>query len=162
MISAAGPGIDPGELRIRTELLRHRAIKCAMRAGHNGLTTIPARPVLSAPSSDTFLASAVVVNDPTNRNAIPVNITEQDILKTYPWDYQMLTDKLKSRYLDFIANAKYHENRKRITLTNAKLKMTRYLDPVKEQRSAKRVLQSKHHCRVRQGLHPQEVTDQKS
>ena len=60
-----------------------------------------------------------------------VNITEEDILKTYPWDYQMLTDKLKSRYLDFIANAKYHENRKRITLANAKFKMTRYLDPSK-------------------------------
>lgn len=64
------------------------------------------------------MASAVVANDPTNPNAIQVNISEEDIRKTYPWDYETLMEKLKSRYIDFKANDKYHDLRKNIAATN--------------------------------------------
>ncbi len=73
-------------------------------------------------------ATAVVVNDPTNPNAIKVNISEEDIRKTYPWDYETLTDKLKGRYIDFKANEKYHGLRKKI-VANPQFMKTRYLDP---------------------------------
>jgi hypothetical protein len=35
-------------------------IGLAMRAGHNGLTTIPARPVLPAPSPDIFSSNSTL------------------------------------------------------------------------------------------------------
>lgn len=73
-------------------------------------------------------ATAVVVNDPTNPNAIKVNISEEDIRKTYPWDYETLTDKLKTRYIDFKANAKYHELRKKL-VAHPQFMKSRYLDP---------------------------------
>jgi hypothetical protein len=43
-------------------------------------------------------------------------------------DYATLTEKLKNRYLDFKANAKYDELRKKLT-ANPQYKKTRYLDP---------------------------------
>lgn len=73
-------------------------------------------------------ATAVVVNDPTDPNAIKVNISEEDIRKTYPWDYKTLTEKLDSRYIDFKLNDKYHELRKKIVASPQFMK-TRYLDP---------------------------------
>jgi hypothetical protein len=77
------------------------------------------------------VAMTAVANDPTNPNAIPVNITEEDILKQYPWDYATLTEKLKNRYIDFKENPEYHALRKRIAV-NPQFKTTRYLDPSKK------------------------------
>jgi hypothetical protein len=74
------------------------------------------------------VASAVVANDPNNPNAIQVNISEEDIRKTYPWDYETLTGKLKARYIDFKANDKYHVLRMKIA-ANPQFMKTRYLDP---------------------------------
>lgn len=73
-------------------------------------------------------ATAVVVNDPTDPNAVKVNISEEDIRKTYPWDYKTMTDKLKARYIDFKLNDKYHYLRKKI-VANPQFMKTRYLDP---------------------------------
>jgi hypothetical protein len=77
------------------------------------------------------VAITAVANDPTNPNAIPVNITEEDILKQYPWDYATLTEKLKNKYIDFRENSKYHALRKKIG-ANPQFKTTRYLDPSKK------------------------------
>lgn len=73
-------------------------------------------------------ATAAVVNDPSNPNAIKVHVSEEDIRKAYPWDYDTLTEKLKARYIDFKANDKYHNLRKKI-VANPQFIKTRYLDP---------------------------------
>jgi hypothetical protein len=75
------------------------------------------------------VASAVVANNPKDPNAIQVNITEEDIRKTFPWDYDTLTAKLKNRYIDFKGNGKYHQLRRKITTANPQFMKTRYLDP---------------------------------
>ena len=41
-----------------------------------------------------------------------VRIAEEEIMDKYPWDYDVLTTRLKKRYSDFKANAKYHKIRK--------------------------------------------------
>jgi hypothetical protein len=74
-------------------------------------------------------ANAIIVsNNPNDPNAVVVNITEEDIRKQYPWDYRTLTEKLENRYLDFKANNKYHEVRKKLA-TNPQYMKSRYLDP---------------------------------
>jgi hypothetical protein len=74
-------------------------------------------------------ANAIIVtNDPNDPNAVPINISEEDIRKQYPWDYNDLTLKLKNRYIDFKAAQKYHDLRKKIA-TNPQYMKTRYLDP---------------------------------
>jgi hypothetical protein len=76
-------------------------------------------------------ANAIIVtNDPDDPNAMHVNISEEDIRKQYPWDYQTLTEKLKNRYIDFKKNNKYHELRKKLAV-NPQYKKTRYLDPAR-------------------------------
>ena len=74
-------------------------------------------------------ANAIIVaNNPGDPNAIPVSISEEDIRRQYPWDYGTLTEKLQNRYIDFKANPKYHELRKKIA-TNPQYMKSRYLDP---------------------------------
>ena len=74
-------------------------------------------------------ANAIIVaNNPGDPNAVPVSISEEDIRKQYPWDYGTLTEKLQNRYIDFKANPKYHELRKKIA-TNPQYMKSRYLDP---------------------------------
>jgi Domain of unknown function (DUF3644) len=74
-------------------------------------------------------ASAVIVaNDPNDPNAVHVNLSEEDIRKQYPWDYATLTERLQNRYIDFKANGKYHDLRKKLAV-NPQYKKTRYLDP---------------------------------
>jgi hypothetical protein len=82
-------------------------------------------------------ANAIIVtNDPNDPNAVHVNISEEDIRRQYPWDYAMLTDKLKNRYIDFKTNSKFHELRKRLA-ANPQYKKTRYLDPANTSGSRK-------------------------
>ena len=45
-------------------------------------------------------------------NAVAITLTEEDIRERYPWDYETLTEKLRNRYVDFLANQKYHDIRK--------------------------------------------------
>jgi hypothetical protein len=71
-------------------------------------------------------ATAVIVtNDP---GAIPVALTEENIRKTYPWEYADLTKKLHARYLDFKENAEFHKLKKPL-MTDARYVKMRYLDP---------------------------------
>lgn len=64
-------------------------------------------------------------NDP---NATPIKITEEDIREKYPWDYTILTTRLRKRYSDFKENKKYHDLRKPLE-DNSKFCNKRYLDP---------------------------------
>ena len=74
-------------------------------------------------------ANAVIVaNDPNDPNAIRVSLSEEDIRRQYPWDYGTLTEKMQNRYIDFKANPKYHELRKKIA-ANPQFRKIRYLDP---------------------------------
>jgi len=66
-----------------------------------------------------------VTKDP---NAPMVQLSEEDISDRFPWDYDVLTTRLRKRYSDFKMNAKYHELRKELE-KNKKLAHVRYLNP---------------------------------
>ena len=53
----------------------------------------------------------ITPNDP---NAVRMQLTERQWQEKYPWTYQELTDKLKSRYEDFKQNRQFHKLRKQI------------------------------------------------
>jgi hypothetical protein len=50
-----------------------------------------------------------VSNDP---DALPVYLSEEDILERWPWTYDELTAQCRKRYTDFKADNRYHELRK--------------------------------------------------
>lgn len=81
---------------------------------------------ISFKRTSTAAATAVVIS--SDPNAVPVAISEEDIRKQYPWDYATLGSKLKSRYIDFKENDKYHGLRKKLA-TDPRFMKTRYLDP---------------------------------
>jgi hypothetical protein len=70
-------------------------------------------------------AIVAVTNDP---NATPVALTEEDIRRSYPWDYREITDRLKRRYIDFKENNKYHGIRRPL-MGDPRFVKARYLDP---------------------------------
>jgi hypothetical protein len=72
----------------------------------------------------------------TDPNAPHVNLTEEDVRKSYPWDYNELTKQLSKRYIDFKANQKYHDIRKPLVVNSEYVK-TRFLD-IGNPRSAKK------------------------
>ena len=47
-------------------------------------------------------------------DAISVTVSEDDILKNFPWNYGELTQRLKLRYTNFKVNNDYHKIRKTI------------------------------------------------
>ena len=61
-------------------------------------------------------------------SAPAVALREEDVLKTYPWTYRVLTDNLRKRYSDFIENNSYHAIRRPLE-GNKKLVLTRSLNP---------------------------------
>ncbi|TKJ40341.1 hypothetical protein CEE37_08420 [candidate division LCP-89 bacterium B3_LCP] len=67
----------------------------------------------------------IVTNDP---NALKIQMTEENIRNTYPWDYGELTSQLKRRYSDFKVNLKYHSHRKPL-MQDLRFVKPRYLDP---------------------------------
>lgn len=71
---------------------------------------------------------AVKVQFSKEPDAIKVTLTEEDVMKAFPWTYDELTSRLKARYSNFISNAKYHQERKTISV-NPKLARIRLLDP---------------------------------
>jgi len=75
------------------------------------------------------LASAskvvVVLNDP---EATKVELSEEDIRRTYPWDYQELIKRLRIRYTNFSQNKEFYD-KKRETSKNPALVKSRFLDP---------------------------------
>lgn len=76
-------------------------------------------------SASNSALSVGITNDP---DAPVVHLTEEDIRKTYPWDYQDLGKRCRARYVDFKLNRKFHEIR--IPLKHDKrFVKTRFLDP---------------------------------
>jgi hypothetical protein len=61
-------------------------------------------------------------------DALRVNVTEEDALKGFPFDYDSLTTKLRERYSNFKANQAYHNIRKPL-MNKKKYCKTRLLDP---------------------------------
>lgn len=47
----------------------------------------------------------LVTND---KEALKVQLTEENIHDKYPWDFKILTTKFRKRYSDFKANQQYH------------------------------------------------------
>lgn len=68
--------------------------------------------------------------------ATKVILSEEDIREKYPWDYGILTTRLKKHYSDFKVNNAYHEIRKEFE-KQERYCFTRYLD-TKNKKSFKR------------------------
>ena len=64
-------------------------------------------------------------NDP---DAIKIYLSEEDIREKYPWDYKILTTRLRKRYPNFVENQTYHKIRKFLEKVEKYCK-PRYLDP---------------------------------
>lgn len=75
---------------------------------------------------------AIKVQTTTDPSAPKVQITEEDMLKKYPYDYSSLTEKLKNRYIDFKQNQKYHRIRNPLK-ADKKYCRVRLLDPTNPQ-----------------------------
>ena len=60
-------------------------------------------------SKDAGGQRVIITNDP---DAIQVTLSEEDIRERYPWDYKILTTRLRRRYKGFLENQKYHNIRK--------------------------------------------------
>ena len=83
-------------------------------------------------------APVVVSDDPA---AIAVRLSEEDIREKYPWDYRILTTRLKRRYANFKENRKYHRLRQTLE-SDDDFCNTRYLDPAKKSGTSKRFYNS--------------------
>lgn len=59
--------------------------------------------------------SGLMVQITKDPNAPKVRLSEEDIMDRYPWDYEILTTRLKKRYSDFKVNRDYHELRKKFS-----------------------------------------------
>jgi hypothetical protein len=57
-----------------------------------------------------------VSNDP---DALPVYLSEEDILERWPWTYAQLTTECRKRYSDFKEDKKYHDLRKQLASKSA-------------------------------------------
>lgn len=66
-----------------------------------------------------------ISNDP---GAMSVRLEEEDIRERYPWDYKILTTRLRRRYSDFVENQRYHALRKKLE-GDLKFCKPRFLDP---------------------------------
>ena len=66
-----------------------------------------------------------ITNDPT---AQKVTLSEEDVTDKYPWDYHILTTRLRKRYSDFKVNADYHNLRKELE-KNQNYAHVRFLNP---------------------------------
>lgn len=66
-----------------------------------------------------------------DKDAIKVNLTEEEMRNRFPFDYKALTDKCKKRYSDFVENNDYHKYRKLYT-SDPKCAYVRYLDPTSQ------------------------------
>ena len=65
-----------------------------------------------------------ITNDP---DAVPVVLSEEQIIEKYPFDYAALTKKCKERYIDFKRNKKFYDLNRQFK-ENEKYAKTRYLD----------------------------------
>jgi hypothetical protein len=65
---------------------------------------------------------------PSDPNAVPVTITEEDVLKTYQWRYQDLRAALHKRFKSFKENGAFHSVRKTLE-GDSRFCRIRQLDP---------------------------------
>ena len=70
-------------------------------------------------------------------NAPAVTVREEDVLKAYPMTYRELTDKLRTRYSNFIENATYHRLRRDFE-SDKRYCIARFLDPGNPRSTKKR------------------------
>ncbi len=75
----------------------------------------------------TTASKVQVTKDP---DAVRVVLTEEDMRERYPWDYRVLTNRMKARYSDFKENNRYHALRKPL-LSDKRYAHSRLLDPSK-------------------------------
>ncbi len=78
-------------------------------------------------SKDDGAQKVRITNDP---DATAVTLSEEDIRDKYPWDYDILTTRLRKRYTDFKANQTYHDLRKPLE-DDERFCRKRFLDPAK-------------------------------
>lgn len=71
---------------------------------------------------------SLLVHYSDSPDALRINVTEEDALKGFPFDYDSLTAKLRDRYTDFKANQAYQNIRKPL-MNKKKYCKTRLLDP---------------------------------
>lgn len=81
--------------------------------------------------------SAVEFNWTDDPKAPAMTVHEEDVLKTYPMTYKALTEKLRTRYSDFIANKMYHDIRKNYE-DDKRYSTTRFLNPGNSRSSRQR------------------------
>lgn len=74
--------------------------------------------------------TGVPVQVTQDQDAQSIRLSEEDMTEKYPWDYEVLTTRLKKRYNNFSANAKYHKLRKALQV-NYKFGYERLFDPSK-------------------------------
>jgi len=70
-------------------------------------------------------------------DALPVTLTKEDVRAQFPWDYQILTTRLRKRYSDFKENRAYHDIRAPMEKA-PKLCKKRFLDPGNPRSSVKK------------------------
>ena len=85
-------------------------------------------------------AVPVVVSD-AHQTAIAVRLSEEDIREKYPWDYAILTTRLKKRYANFKETKEYHQLRRTLE-SDDRFCNTRYLNPAKKSGILKRFYNS--------------------
>ena len=76
-------------------------------------------------AKSTNIAKAILSNDP---NAIPLALSDEQLLEKYRLTYDELTKRCKERYTDFIVNKQYHDLRREIA-KSPRYGIMRYLDP---------------------------------
>lgn len=74
-----------------------------------------------------------ITNDP---DAPAFRLSEEDMMEKYPWDYRILTTRLKKRYNNFKENQLYHEQRKLLS-ANEKLCHSRLYNPANKSSGTK-------------------------
>ena len=73
----------------------------------------------------------------TNRKDVPeVRLSEEDIMDKFPWDYKILTTRLRKRYSNFKVSQQYHKMRKLLS-NDPKYCHVRLLDPGNPKSSTK-------------------------
>jgi len=72
-------------------------------------------------------SAVLLTRNPAEADAV-IQLSEEDIRQQYPWDYNELVSRLRSRYVDFKANAKFHEVRQ-VLMEDSRFVATRRLDP---------------------------------
>lgn len=75
-------------------------------------------------------ADAVPVRVSKDPDSVKVHLSEENIHRTYPWDYSTLIRKLKERYTDLVQNNDFHKLRGGIEKDERYCRV-RFLDPAK-------------------------------